>query len=95
MKKSNVTKRLGKYDPNTGAFIEHDIEKVSDPRTSQLNWFTLNAVLPLKNETQILAMLNDEVQFYKRPTFIVRIHQRYTMLRAQRERKELLERIKQ
>ena len=94
MKKSSVTKRLGNYDPNTGAFIEYDVEKVFDPRTSQLNWFTLNAVLPLKNEAQILAMLNDEVQFYKRPTFIVRIHQRYTVLRAQRERKELLEEIK-
>ena len=55
----------------------------------------MNAILPKRNEEQVLAMLDEEVKVYKRPTFIVRIHQRYTMLRAQRERKELLERIKQ
>jgi hypothetical protein len=60
-----------------------------------LNWFNLNAVLPKRNEQQVLAMLDEEVKVHKRPTFVVRIHQRYTMLRAQRERQELLERIKQ
>lgn len=59
-----------------------------------LNWFTLNVVLPKRNERQVLAMLEEEVKTHKRPTFLVRIHQRYTMLRAQRERKELLEEIK-
>ena len=60
-----------------------------------MNWFELTAVLPLKDESQVQTLLNEEVKVYKRPTFIVRIHQRYTMLRAQRERQELLERIKQ
>ena len=59
-----------------------------------MNWFTLNAVLPKRNEQQVLAMLDEEVAVHKRPTFVVRIHQRYTMLRAQRERQELLEKIK-
>jgi hypothetical protein len=59
-----------------------------------LNWFQLNAVLPLKDENQIRAMLDEEVKVHKRPTFVVRIHQRYTMLRAQRERQELLEKVK-
>ena len=59
-----------------------------------MNWFELNVVLPKRNEKQVLAMLNEEVKVHKRPTFIVRIHQRYTVLRAQRERKELLEEIK-
>ena len=59
-----------------------------------LYWFNLIVVLPKRNEAQVLAMLEDEVKVHKRPTFIVRIHQRYTMLRAQRERQELLERIK-
>jgi len=59
-----------------------------------LNWFQLNAVLPLKDESQIRAMLDEEVAVHKRPTFVVRIHQRYTMLRAQRERQELLEKVK-
>jgi hypothetical protein len=40
-------------------------------------------------------MLEDEVTKHKRSSFIVRLHQRYTTLRAQRERKELLERAGQ
>ena len=60
-----------------------------------MNWFELNAVLPLKDESQVQVLLNEEVKVHKRPTFIVRIHQRFTMLRAQRERQELLEKIKQ
>jgi len=59
-----------------------------------LNWFNLNVVLPKRNEAQVLAMLDEEVAVHKRPTFVVRIHQRYTMLRAQRERQELLEKVK-
>ena len=59
-----------------------------------MNWFELNVVLPKRSEKQVLAMLNEEVKVHKRPTFIVRIHQRYTVLRAQRERKDLLEEIK-
>ncbi len=59
-----------------------------------MNWFQLNAVLPLKDENQIRAMLDEEVKVHKRPTFVVRIHQRYTMLRAQRERQELLDKVK-
>ena len=57
-----------------------------------MNWFELNAVLPLRNERQVLKMLEEEVTKHKRVSFIVRLHQRYTTLRAQRERKELLER---
>ena len=55
-----------------------------------MNWFTLNAVLPKRNEQQVLAMLDEEVKVHKRPTFVVRIHQRYTMLRADRERIEIM-----
>jgi hypothetical protein len=35
-------------------------------------------------------MLDEEVEVHKRPTYAVRIHQRYTTLRAQRERREIL-----
>ena len=59
-----------------------------------MNWFELNVVLPKRSEKQVLAMLDEEVKVHKRATFVVRIHQRYTVLRAQRERKELLEEIK-
>lgn len=60
-----------------------------------MNWFELNAVLPLRDERQVQKMLEDEVAMHKRSSFIVRLHQRYTTLRAQRERKELLERAGQ
>jgi ribosomal silencing factor RsfS len=58
------------------------------------NWHDLNVILTMRNERQVKAMLDEEVLVHKRPTYLVRIHQRYTTLRAQRERKELLERIK-
>lgn len=57
-------------------------------------WHDLNVLLSMRNETQVKAMLDEEVEVHKRPTYAVRIHQRYTTLRAQRERKEMLERIK-
>jgi hypothetical protein len=59
-----------------------------------VNWHELNVVLTMRNERQVKAMLDEEVSVHKRPTYLVRIHQRYSTLRAQRERKELLERIK-
>lgn len=58
------------------------------------NWHDLNVVLTMRNERQVKAMLDEEVAVHKRPTYLVRIHQRYSTLRAQRERQELLERIK-
>ena len=57
------------------------------------NWHDLNVLLTLRDERQVKAMLDEEVEVHKRPTYAVRIHQRYTTLRAQRERKELLEKI--
>jgi hypothetical protein len=59
-----------------------------------VNWHELNVVLTMRNERQVKAMLDEEVSVHKRPTYLVRIHQRYSTLRAQRERQELLERIK-
>jgi len=57
-------------------------------------WHDLNVLLSMRNETQVKAMLDEEVAVHKRATYLIRIHQRYTTLRAQRERKELLERIR-
>jgi hypothetical protein len=57
-------------------------------------WHDLNVLLSMRTEDQVKAMLDEEVEVHKRPTYAVRIHQRYTTLRAQRERKEMLERIK-
>jgi hypothetical protein len=54
------------------------------------NWHDLNVVLAMRDEHQVKAMLDEEVAVHKRPTYAVRIHQRYTTLRAARERKEIL-----
>jgi hypothetical protein len=57
------------------------------------NWHDLNVLLTLRDERQVKAMLDEEVKVHKRLTYAIRIHQRYTTLRAQRERRELLEKI--
>jgi len=41
-------------------------------------------------EDQVLQMLNDERIGARRVTILQRLHQRYTMLRAARERVEIL-----
>ena len=59
-----------------------------------MNWRDLNKVLVHKNEAEVLALLNEERQIGKRVTFLERLHQRYTTLRAARERIELLREAK-
>ena len=53
-------------------------------------WRNLNAKLSLLNEEQVLQLLNEERQGARRVTILQRLHQRYTMLRAARERIELM-----
>lgn len=55
-----------------------------------MNWRTLNQKLNLLSEDEVLALLEAERQGARRVTFLERLHQRYTMLRAARERVELL-----
>ena len=59
-----------------------------------MNWRDLNKILVHKNEAEVLALLNEERQIGKRVTFLERLHQRYTTLRAARERIELLREAK-
>jgi hypothetical protein len=56
----------------------------------KLNWRSLNQKLNMLTEDEVLALLEAERQGAKRVTFLERLHQRYTMLRAARERVELL-----
>jgi len=42
------------------------------------------------DEQQVKDMLSEEMQGKKRATIITRLHQRFTTLRAARERKDLL-----
>ena len=55
-----------------------------------MNWRELNRKLNLLSEEQVLQMLNDERIGARRVTVLERLHQRYTMLRAARERVEIL-----
>lgn len=56
----------------------------------KLNWRELNQKLNLLSEQQVLQMLNDERIGARRVTVLERLHQRYTALRAARERVEIL-----
>ena len=55
-----------------------------------LSWRKLNDKLSTMTEEEVLALLNNERQTAKRVTVLERLHQRYTTLRAARERVEIL-----
>lgn len=55
-----------------------------------MNWRELNDVLKGLDEQKILTLLNEERTTRRRVTVMTRLHQRYTILRAARERRELL-----
>ena len=55
-----------------------------------LSWRKLNDKLSTMTEQEVLALLNNERQTAKRVTVLERLHQRYTTLRAARERVEIL-----
>ena len=55
-----------------------------------MNWRELNKQLNLLNESEVLALLDAERIGARRVTFLERLHQRYTMLRAARDRVELM-----
>lgn len=55
-----------------------------------MNWRKLNKDLGLLTEEQVLALLNEERAGARRVSILERLHQRYTTLRATRERRELL-----
>jgi hypothetical protein len=55
-----------------------------------MNWRELNKNLNMLSEQEVLELLTAERQGARRVTFLERLHQRYTMLRAARERIELM-----
>lgn len=57
------------------------------------NWRSINSVLRLLSEPEVRAMLKVELATLKRPDIVVRLHQRLTRLRAQRERARLMARL--
>jgi hypothetical protein len=57
----------------------------------QITWRKLNSELKTFDEQKVLDMLTHERANAKRVVVLERLHQRYTMLRASRERIELLQ----
>ena len=55
-----------------------------------MNWRDLNRILPTLDEDTVKRMLEDERRGEQRVTVLVRLHQRYTILRSARERTEIL-----
>lgn len=55
-----------------------------------LNWRTLNARLGSLREDELEGMIQEELRGERRPTLLIRMHQRFTVLRSLRERREIL-----
>ena len=55
-----------------------------------MQWRELNKKLNMLSEQEVLELLEQERQGARRVTFLERLHERYTMLRAARERIELM-----
>lgn len=56
----------------------------------RVHWRWLNANLLEMTEQQVLDLLNAERRNERRPFILRRLHQRYSVLRAAREREEIL-----
>lgn len=56
-----------------------------------LNYVELNAAVCSLTEEQLIDLIEQELSGPKRTSILVRLHQRYTRVRAARERKEMLE----
>lgn len=57
------------------------------------NWRVFNEMLNDIPENQVLEMLEYELLNENRKTFVERLHQRYSTLRAMRERATLMEKF--
>lgn len=56
----------------------------------KLTWRDMIRVINHKTEEELREMIVQEFETFKRPTILIRLHQKFTMLRAQREREELI-----
>lgn len=57
-------------------------------------WKTIAVKLPHYDEPTLERMLNEEIATYKRVAIAQRLHQRLSKLRSLRERKDIVELIK-
>lgn len=56
----------------------------------KLNWNQLNALLRTFSEDELKEMINSELKGARRISVIKRLHQRYCIVRAMRERTAIL-----
>jgi hypothetical protein len=59
--------------------------------TEPMTWKMLNDRLADLTEQEVLDLLEDETKHARRSTILVRLHQRYTVLRMLRERAAIME----
>ena len=60
-----------------------------------VTWRGLQKILPTLDEKTVLKMLEEECKAeFPRLSIVWRLHQRYTMLRMNREREEIVKAIK-
>lgn len=60
---------------------------------AKFTWHALCSRLTSMTEEEISDLLEEEVTEHKRPAMVRRLHQRYSTLRAARERVEIMKRI--
>jgi len=60
----------------------------------KLTWRNFKDTLPIKTEAEVLEMLAAEQDGQRRVEVLVRLHQRYNVLRVTRERLELIKESK-
>jgi hypothetical protein len=60
-------------------------------QVDDLTWRGLNKIISELSEPQLFRLLNDEINGLKRPAMLERLHQRFTIVRAARERVEILQ----
>lgn len=56
----------------------------------KLTWRDMHRIINHKTEDELREMIVQEFETHKRPTILIRLHQKFTVLRAQREREELV-----
>jgi HSP20 family molecular chaperone IbpA len=57
------------------------------------SWISMNKALPDLTEADLKDVINRELVGNRRKDVAVRLHQRYTIVRAKRERAELIESV--
>ena len=60
-----------------------------------LNWRNLNANINSFSEEELKKLIIDELKNRKRSSILERLHQRFTVVRANRERMEILAQAKE